>query len=154
MEDRNYAEIPQRFLAYFIDFVILYFFCYRIISSRSFYMTFTGNSFRQNEAAAHLTELLNYYSFVGNIILYFPIIIILYYTVLTGSSMQGTFGKRLTKIKVVDINGDRISYLRALGRSSSMFLSSFLFIGFFMAIFSKNKQALHDLMADTFVVKK
>ncbi len=68
--------------------------------------------------------------------------------------MQGTFGKRLTKIKVVDINGDRISYLRALGRSSSMFLSSFLFIGFFMAIFSKNKQALHDLMADTFVVKK
>jgi len=55
---------------------------------------------------------------------------------------------------VTDMDGRRISVLRALGRYFAKFLSGLiLFIGYIMVAFTDRKQGLHDLLASTLVVK-
>jgi len=78
---------------------------------------------------------------------------ILYEAVFLSSAWQATPGKRLLGLKVVDQNGLPISFWRASGRTAGKILSSILLIGYIMAFFTKDKRALHDLMAGTIVIK-
>jgi len=78
---------------------------------------------------------------------------ILYEAVFLSGPWMATPGKKLMSIKVVDLKGNPISFWRAVGRSTGQFLSSIFFIGYIMAFFTKDKQALHDLMAGTLVIK-
>jgi uncharacterized RDD family membrane protein YckC len=79
----------------------------------------------------------------------------LYKTLMESSSRQGTLGKTIIGIKVTDLNGERISFGRAVGRYFASFLSAFILgIGFLMAGWTKKKQALHDMIAGTLVVNK
>jgi uncharacterized RDD family membrane protein YckC len=58
-------------------------------------------------------------------------------------------------IVVTDLQGNRISFARATGRHFAKYLSAFLLgIGFLMAAFTSKKQALHDFIAETLVVKR
>src|SRR5262249_13854715 len=56
----------------------------------------------------------------------------LYEALLTSSAWQGTVGKRVLNLKVIDEAGNRISFARATGRHFAKYLSSFFFIGFIM----------------------
>ncbi len=79
----------------------------------------------------------------------------LYYTLLESSSRQATLGKMALGIVVTDLEGNRISFARANGRYWGKLVSAIiLLIGFIMAGFTRKKQALHDIMAGTLVVKK
>ena len=79
----------------------------------------------------------------------------LYFTLLESSSKQATLGKMAIGIIVTDLNDNRISFGKANGRYWGKIISAIiLLIGFFMAGFTQNKQALHDIMAGTLVVKK
>ncbi len=79
----------------------------------------------------------------------------LYFTLFESSSKQATLGKMALKIVVTDLNGNRISFGRANGRYWGKIVSSTtLLIGFIMIWFSQKKQALHDIIAGTLVVKK
>ena len=79
----------------------------------------------------------------------------LYYTLMESSSQQATLGKMALGIVVIDELGGRISFARANGRYWSKILSTmFLWAGYIMAAFTEKKQALHDLIATTFVVDK
>jgi type IV pilus assembly protein PilA len=70
------------------------------------------------------------------------------------SAKQGTLGKLVLGIKVVSLDGGRIGFGRATGRFFALLLSAvILYIGFLMAAFSKRRQALHDMIAGTLVVK-
>ena len=76
-----------------------------------------------------------------------------YFVILESSFLQGTFGKMILKIKVVNSNGEGLSLLNSTGRFFGKFLSAFILgIGFFMVLFTKNKQGLHDKLANTYVV--
>ena len=67
---------------------------------------------------------------------------------------QATFGKRMCGLKVTDMAGAKISLLRATVRYFGKFLSAaFMLIGFIMAAFTEKHQALHDMIAETLVVK-
>lgn len=78
----------------------------------------------------------------------------LLYEVLFVSSYGGTPGKLLWGLKIVKPNGDRLSMLNALGRYFAKILSAIiLLIGFIMVAFTKRKRGLHDILADTFVIK-
>jgi uncharacterized RDD family membrane protein YckC len=80
---------------------------------------------------------------------------VLYCALLEGTVYQGTFGKLLVGLKVVDENGKRISWKRSLGRNLFKFISLIaLGLGFIWVAFTKNKQGWHDLVAKTYVVKK
>lgn len=77
----------------------------------------------------------------------------LYYALMESSPYQATLGKRIMRIKVSDLQGNRISFARATGRYFGKIVSTFsLFIGFLMAAFTVKKQALHDMIAETLVV--
>lgn len=78
----------------------------------------------------------------------------LYYALMESSSKQATLGKMALGIKVTDLEGRRIGFGRATGRYFSQILSALLLcMGFIMAGFTARKQALHDMIAGTLVVK-
>jgi uncharacterized RDD family membrane protein YckC len=79
----------------------------------------------------------------------------LYEAFMMSSEWQATVGKRVMSIVVTDLEGQRISFARATGRHFAKYLSAFLLgIGFLMMPFTSKKQALHDIIAETLVIKK
>ena len=57
-------------------------------------------------------------------------------------------------LRVVDEQGQRISFARATGRFFAKFISALiLMIGYLMVAFTDRKRGLHDIMAGTLVVK-
>jgi uncharacterized RDD family membrane protein YckC len=79
---------------------------------------------------------------------------LIYAVVMESGPKQGTYGKQLLKIRVCDMYGERIDTSRALGRNAAKLVSVLtFFIGYFFIFFSKKQQALHDMLADTVVLK-
>jgi len=73
---------------------------------------------------------------------------------LTSSNLQATLGKKILGLKVVDLNGNRISFGQATGRFFASILSGLILgIGYLMVAFNPKKQGLHDQIAGTFVIK-
>lgn len=71
------------------------------------------------------------------------------------SESQATVGKRWLGLKVVDSRGERIYFLQATGRFAAKILSALpAFIGYLMALFSRNNLALHDRISHTRVIRK
>jgi len=79
----------------------------------------------------------------------------IYYATMESSFKQATVGKMALGLIVTDMSGIRISFWRASGRFFGKILSSLiLMIGFIMPLFTKKKQALHDMIAECLVVSK
>jgi uncharacterized RDD family membrane protein YckC len=79
---------------------------------------------------------------------------ILYWPVLESSGWRATVGKRIMGLQVTDAEGGQLSFLRALMRMLAKVVSSIpLGLGFVMAAFTARKQALHDFIAGTLVVR-
>ncbi len=77
-----------------------------------------------------------------------------YFVLLESSRWQATVGKRVCRLRVTDLSGRRIGIGRALGRYLGKFVSALLLgIGFLMVGWTRRKQGLHDLMADTLVMR-
>lgn len=76
----------------------------------------------------------------------------LYFGILQGQTGH-TLGKSMLGLKVIRTNGEPISIGRGIGRHFATIMSGMIFgIGFLMAAWTQNKQALHDIIADTVVV--
>jgi uncharacterized RDD family membrane protein YckC len=76
----------------------------------------------------------------------------IYEAAMESSSKQATVGKMALGLIVTDLEGRRISFLRATGRHFAKFISTMiLLIGYIMAGFTDRKQALHDMIAGTLV---
>jgi uncharacterized RDD family membrane protein YckC len=70
------------------------------------------------------------------------------------SKKGGTLGKLWLGLRVTDLNGNRLTFGKASLRLLARFVCGFTFyIGHVLARFTKKKQALHDIMAGTLVVK-
>ncbi len=66
-----------------------------------------------------------------------------------------TLGKMACGLKVVQPDGEAISYPRALGRHFAEYLSGLILgIGYIMAAFDSEKRTLHDRICNTRVVRK
>jgi uncharacterized RDD family membrane protein YckC len=79
----------------------------------------------------------------------------IYFAVMESSPRQATFGKQAMGLKVVDMNGDRISFMRALGRAVGKLPSALIVgIGFLMSLFTERRQCLHDMMAGCLVIRE
>jgi uncharacterized RDD family membrane protein YckC len=79
---------------------------------------------------------------------------IVYHARMESSASQATLGKKALGVKVTDLDGRRISFRRALGRCAAKIVSFLvLSIGFIMAARSEKRQALHDMIAGTLVMK-
>jgi len=94
--------------------------------------------------------LVEYFS-----LLTMSIIIIPCYIYYDTSSWQATPGKLAVGLIVVDRNGHALSIKQAVVREFSKILSALpLGMGFIMIAFSKERQALHDRLAESYVVFK
>jgi uncharacterized RDD family membrane protein YckC len=79
----------------------------------------------------------------------------LYFALMESSTWQATLGKKALGLEVTDLEGKRIGFGRASGRFFGKILSVLiLWIGFIMAGFTEKKQALHDMLAGTLVIRK
>ncbi|HEY6003864.1 MAG TPA: RDD family protein [Anaeromyxobacter sp.] len=79
----------------------------------------------------------------------------LYFAVLESSGKQATLGKMAVGLAVTDGEGRPIGFGRATGRYFAKLLSAFpILIGFLLAGFTSRKQALHDMVAGTLVVRR
>ena len=77
----------------------------------------------------------------------------LYFSLFEASAWQATPGKRIMGLRVADLMGRRISFLRATGRYFSKIISGIILcIGYIMIGLTEKKQGLHDTMASTFVL--
>jgi len=128
----TYGGFWIRFLAYFVDGLILFVGCLVVGVAAAF----AGDAF------ALLATL---------VFLFGPI---LYFVALHASARQATYGKALVGLKVADNGGNRISFVRSLGRELSKIISAIpLMVGFLLAAFTARKQALHDMVTSTVVVR-
>lgn len=79
---------------------------------------------------------------------------IVYFAGFESSAYQATPGKMALGLIVVDADGRRISFARALGRYFAKIVSAMiLLIGFIMVAFTDRKQGLHDYIVSTLVVR-
>jgi uncharacterized RDD family membrane protein YckC len=79
----------------------------------------------------------------------------LYFAVMESSSSQATLGKKAFGMKVADPRGGRISFGKATGRFLASAISLLTVgIGFLFVLFTKRKQALHDMITETIVIRR
>ena len=77
----------------------------------------------------------------------------LYCVLLQGGSRQRTLGQQVFSLKLAGLNGETITYPRAAARYFVSLISSIVIkLGFLSAVFNKNKQTFHDLVAGTVVI--
>jgi uncharacterized RDD family membrane protein YckC len=149
---RGYAGFWIRFLAVLIDAAVL-----SIVIVPLWIFVFVA----MGAASSIQSASRNPEAAVAVMMTFMPLIMLaavganwLYEALLTSSSKQGTLGKMALGLKVVDKNGNRLSFLHATGRHFAKIINGFTFyIGFIMAGFTERKQGLHDLIAGTCVVK-
>jgi len=80
----------------------------------------------------------------------------LYFAGMESSERQATLGKLVLSLRVTNYDGQRISFGHATGRFFAKIVSGMIpfAIGYVMAAFTARKQALHDLIAGTLVLRK
>lgn len=137
---KGYAGFRRRFAALLIDYAILYCFVYFLFFMMGF-MNVINNTYYSNQDIEKLGAIVG-------IITYW-----LYYALMESSKKQATVGKLAMKIKVVTLNGEKVSFMKASGRYFSKFLSGIFLVGFLMVIITEKKQCLHDILAGCLVVK-
>lgn len=94
-----------------------------------------------------------YFTFI--VIFFSGILPWIYFAYFESSGRQASPGKMAMKIYVGNAEGERISFINALGRNAAKSLSGmFMYIGYIMIFFTKNNQALHDMMAGTMVFSR
>jgi uncharacterized RDD family membrane protein YckC len=78
----------------------------------------------------------------------------LYFALFESSERGATPGKMAMGLRVVTGDGKRLSFLNATGRYFAKIVSAIiLYIGFIMIGFTQYKRGLHDMMANTLVIK-
>ena len=133
MDNYGYASFWKRFFAFFVDTVII------LYPLNLFTHLIFGLGGSQD------TVLLN-----------IPLVIVwsLYRIILPVTKLQGTIGKALFGMKIIDQEGNKLSLARSAGRYLSELVSLVFFIGYIMAAFTKKNRSLHDKLAKTYVVYK
>ena len=157
-QTEQYGGFWMRFLAYIIDGVAINTIIWTVVfpilgvigSQYNVYDQFRDLEYLSDEEAIALM-----FSFLPAFLLFNLVINWLYSALLESSSWQATIGKKAINVIVVDADGARIDFAKASLRYFGKILSGAIFnIGYIMAAFSPRKQALHDLIANTFVIYK
>jgi uncharacterized RDD family membrane protein YckC len=149
----SYAGFWLRFVAFIIDSIVLYFMgtivTLPFLAAMGVRDVMRGHLPMSPEEWMPLMGAFIRLAFIRMVLNW------LYYALLESSTWQATLGKKALGLEVTDVEGRRISFGRATGRFFAKIISALiLFIGFIMAGFTEKKQALHDMIAGTLVIRK
>ena len=137
------SSLSKRFGALLIDGIIISI----IAKLLSFPFGFSFTPWNDFGSGFHFWNFAEYSTWTG-------IIGLLYYSVMESSNRGATFGKQALHIRVFDEDGQNLNLSKALMRNIvKVICGSTFLIGFIVAAFTKNKQALHDIFAGTVVVE-
>jgi len=80
----------------------------------------------------------------------------LYHAYFESSAWQATVGKRVVNLYVTDLSGQPISFMNATGRHFAKIVTGLipLALGYIMAAITERRQALHDMIAGTLVLRR
>jgi uncharacterized RDD family membrane protein YckC len=144
---QRYGGFWVRFVAALIDGILISVIIWPVSLMIGVVIGLAGGAVRMPGIGVHLVNSivgLGFSAFVNWI----------YEAAMESSSKQPTLGKMALGLKVTDLEGQRISFARATGRHFAKFVSGIiLLIGYIMAGFTERKQALHDMIAGTLVVR-
>ncbi|MFY0608202.1 MAG: RDD family protein [Cyclobacteriaceae bacterium] len=156
----DFAGFWLRAIAYIIDYIIL-----QLTQSLAVMPLLGLLGFEFSETpeldwstlgeAQSISQLNSFYAEMAPLLVLGMTISLLYYSLMESSKHQGTIGKMAVGIKVTDLNGIRLNLGLAIIRNvSKIFSALFLMIGYIMAGLTSKKQGLHDMIANTIVIKK
>lgn len=138
----KYAGFWQRFAAAFVDGIITQIIAFCIAFPAGMLLGLSG----LHQQMQGLAEVIGF--IIGILTAW------LYSALQESSEARATLGKKMLGLKVVDLSGRRISFGQATGRHFGKIISGLiLLIGYLMQPFTERKQALHDMMAGTLVIK-
>ena len=141
----TYASFWKRVAAFIVDYIIYAILCITI--EKILRILFEPTLFASSVSYAILFMGL---SKLSNVLCY-----LCYFVYPESSHAQATWGKRLLGLKVTDLNGNRISFVRSLGRNLGIFVSFFtLGVGCLICLWTSKKQCLHDQMAGCLIEDK
>lgn len=145
MSASNLATIPRRIGAALIDVVIC------IVPATLLLIIFNGVV--KNPSSFDASMIAGTNKVMG---MFFGLIVDMFYTItLTASALHSTLGQRIFGIRLAKLNGTKVTFETALIRYFVSLISSLLLkLGFLIAIFTEQKQTLHDLVAGTIVVNE
>lgn len=93
-------------------------------------------------------------SHMGALMFFVSLVQWIYFGFLESSQRQATLGKMALGLRVTDMQGRRISFARATGRYFAHYITACTFlIGYIIQLFTQKRQALHDIIAGTLVVR-
>ncbi|MCD6202665.1 MAG: RDD family protein [Bacteroidales bacterium] len=153
----RYAGFWLRFVAYLIDYFILQFAGFILSLPFIGGIILSAIKLENNPLNEGLTFLgvAGIFGFVLLIVLINLLLGWLYFAFMQSSRAQATLGKMALNLIVTDLEGNRITFGRATARYFSKIISNMtLYIGYVLAGLTEKKQALHDMIAGTLVMKK
>jgi uncharacterized RDD family membrane protein YckC len=148
--DVKYAGFWIRVVAGLLDNIILFIaFIFVLSLYIGLALLIYGQRFYPQQTDNFIIIILMFVLIATNILYY------LYFALLQSSVWQATIGMKVCGLKITDCDLKRVRFWRAMGREICTILSGFiLYIGYFMIAFTKKKQGLHDMIAETYVVKE
>ncbi|UII22277.1 RDD family protein [Fulvivirga ligni] len=157
-----YAGFWLRFLALIIDSILVYIavsILFAILTAMGMGYLEELTAFSRNRGVMDQEQAMEMFYVamraLAIISLFFNAAYILYYSLMESSGNQATLGKMAVGLKVTDLNGERLTFGKAIVRNVCKILSTIvLYIGWIIAGFTEKKQALHDILASTLVLKK
>ena len=148
-----YAGFWLRFVAFIIDAIVLG--CAGWIITAPFRASLGMHGLFMGYRPIPPEELIPMLGVLFKMFIIRTILHWLYFALMESSTWQATLGKKALGLEVTDLEGKRIGFGRASGRFFGKILSVLiLWIGFIMAGFTEKKQALHDMLAGTLVIRK
>ncbi len=160
MSSTTYAGFWLRFVAFVIDYIIVQvvqsFVLLPIFAALGFGFATAPGLFDDSMSTEEVVGIIAAIASVASVTILITISIqVLYFSLMESSKYQGTVGKIALGLVVTDANGGKLDFGKALLRNLGKIVSSMIFgIGYIMAGFTEKKQALHDMIASTLVVKK
>jgi uncharacterized RDD family membrane protein YckC len=144
---RGYAGFSRRFIAFFLDSLIL-------LVLLTLILALVGYSLQQLLANGVIPpeKQLSQIEKMAFGVLLAVFLAWWYFAGMEAGTSQATLGKKVVRIKVIGLNGGRISFGRATGRLLCRMISSIFFIGYLMALSTRRRQSLHDLLTGCLVV--
>lgn len=133
-----FASFDQRLVADVIDYLMIL--LGYVILMFMLYLFLSLNNFR-------ITVILTFFLLT--------FIRLIYGSFAEASAKQATIGKQIMNLRVVDPLGNRLSLANSFGRNFSKLISNLtLGFGYLYCFLNKKQQCLHDVIANTVVVKQ
>jgi uncharacterized RDD family membrane protein YckC len=154
----TYAGFWLRFLSWLIDglilspiFVLFVFLGLGMTGGLAHLIALSQRQGGEVDPAAFATLFSMFFTFAALALL----VRWLYFAYFESGEKQATWGKQVLGLYVTDIQGQRLSFGHASGRFFAKIVSNLipLELGYIMAAFTEKRQALHDLIASTLVLK-